>query len=126
MDKTQTTGPITPVLRMFDPEKARAFYVNFRVFAVDWEHRFEPGLPLYMQASRGDAVIHLSEHHGDASPGSAIRIRAGDIDALHAEFSAKEYGFARPHVELMPWGLREITMTDPFGNRVIFYEEKAV
>lgn len=125
MDNTQT-GPITPVLRMFDPEKARAFYVDYLGFKVDWEHRFEPTMPLYMQASRGNALIQLSEHHGDGTPGSLIRIRVEDIDALHAELAAKEYAFARPRVELMPWGLREISISDPSGNRVIFYEEQAV
>ena len=29
-----------PVLRIFSVEKARAFYVDYLGFAVDWEHRF--------------------------------------------------------------------------------------
>lgn len=37
----------TPILRIFDEEKAREFYVNFLGFRVDWEHRFEEGLPLH-------------------------------------------------------------------------------
>jgi len=40
------------VLRSFDEAKAREFYVDFLGFTVDWEHRFEPGMPLYMQVSR--------------------------------------------------------------------------
>lgn len=39
------------------------------LFRVDWEHRFEPGFPLYLQVSRDGLVLHLSEHHGDGSPG---------------------------------------------------------
>jgi len=38
-----------PILRSFDEAKAREFYLGFLGFKVDWEHRFEPGLPLYMQ-----------------------------------------------------------------------------
>ena len=53
-------GPIIPVLRMFDIRKAKEFYVDFLGFKVDWEHRFEPELPLYMQVSRGDCLLHSS------------------------------------------------------------------
>lgn len=110
----------TPILRSFDEAKAREFYVDFLGFAVDWEHRFEPGLPLYMQLSRGDCVLHLSEHHGDCCPGAAMRIRVSDIDAFHAELSAKHYAYARPGIDDTPWGSRDVSVTDPFGNRLTF------
>src|ERR1051325_11737167 len=111
-------GPVIPVLRMFDIAKAHEFYLGFLGFTVDWEHRFEPGTPLYTQVSRGDCALHLSEHHGDASPGAVVRIAIDDIDALHAELSAKNYRYGRPGVETMPWGLRELAAHDPFGNRL--------
>jgi uncharacterized glyoxalase superfamily protein PhnB len=111
---------ITPILRIFDEAKAREFYVGFLGFQVDWEHRFEPGLPLYLQVSRGACVIHLSEHHGDCCPGAAMRIACDDIDAYHAELADKQYGYYRPSVEAMPWGSRDMTVKDPFGNRLTF------
>ncbi len=55
------------MLRSFDEAKAREFYVGFLGFTIDWEHRFEPDLPLYMQVSRDGIVFHISEHHGDGS-----------------------------------------------------------
>lgn len=116
-------GPVIPVLRMFDIAKAREFYLDFLGFAVDWEHRFEPDTPLYMQVSREGCALHLSEHHGDASPGATVRIAIDDIDTLHAELTAKHYRYGRPGVETMPWGLRELAAHDPFGNRLIFYAE---
>src|SRR5690349_4182951 len=61
--KTMTFGKTTPILRSFDEAKAREFYVGFLGFKVDWEHRFEPDTPLYMQVSRDGCVLHLSEHH---------------------------------------------------------------
>ena len=67
-------GRITPILRIFDEAKAREFYVDFLGFKVDWEHRFEPDMPLYMQVSKDDCIIHLSEHFGDGSPGVHVRI----------------------------------------------------
>jgi hypothetical protein len=45
-------GKTTPILRIFDEAKAKEFYIDFLGFKVDWEHRFEAGLPLYMQISK--------------------------------------------------------------------------
>ena len=109
-----------PILRSFDETKAVEFYVDFLGFSIDWKHRFEEGLPLYMQVSRGSCVLHLSEHHGDASPGAAMRIATDDIDALHAELAAKPYRYTRPAIENTPWETRDITVKDPFGNRLVF------
>ena len=114
-----TFGKTTPIVRIFDEAKAREFYVDFLGFRVDWEHRFEPGLPLYMQISRGDCVLHLSEHHGDGSPGGAMRIETSDLDALQRELAGKRYKYARPGIEEMPWG-RDMSIRDPFGNRLTF------
>lgn len=50
-----------PLLRIFDVAKAREFYVDFPGFRVDWEHRFEPRAPLYMQVSRDTCVPHVME-----------------------------------------------------------------
>jgi uncharacterized glyoxalase superfamily protein PhnB len=116
-------GAITPMLRIFDAAKAREFYAVFLGFEVQWEHRFSDDAPLYMEISRGGCVLHLSEHHGDATPGSAVRIRVEDIAALHRELTEKEYRYARPGLCETPWQTREISVTDPFGNRLHFFEE---
>ncbi len=42
-------GKTTPILRIFDDAKAREFYVDFLGFKVDWEHRFDPRTPIYLQ-----------------------------------------------------------------------------
>jgi len=62
-----------PVLRIFDENAARAFYLDYLGFKLHWEHRFEPGMPAYMQVSRGDCLLHLSGHHGDGAPGAKLR-----------------------------------------------------
>lgn len=112
--------PPVPILRIFDEAKAREFYLGYLGFTVRFEHRFEPDLPLYMGIARGQCELHLSEHHGDASPGSALRVEVDDIDAFHAELTAKLYKYARPGVEPKPWGTRELSVKDPFGNRIDF------
>lgn len=110
----------TPILRIFDEVKAKEFYVDFLGFKIDWDHRFEPGLPLYLQVSRDGCVLHLSEHHGDCCPGAAMRIEVDEIGELHAELSAKQVNFARPTLDDTPWGTRDMSVKDPFGNRLTF------
>jgi hypothetical protein len=114
-----TFGKTIPILRIFDEAKAREFYLGYLGFKVDWEHRFEPNTPLYMQISRHECVLHLSEHYGDGTPGSAIRIETPDIDAFHAGL-AKDYKYARPGINEPPWGTREVSIQDPFGNKLTF------
>lgn len=108
-----------PILRIFDEVKARAFYIDFLGFEEDWSHRFAADLPLYLQVSRGECVLHLSEHHGDCCPGAALRIATADLDAFQAALAAKDYGYARPSIETVPWG-RDMSVADPFGNRLVF------
>jgi catechol 2,3-dioxygenase-like lactoylglutathione lyase family enzyme len=117
-------GRITPVLRSFDEKKALEFYVGFLGFEVEWRHRFEPELPLYMQVRRDDCVLHLSEHHGDATPGAMLRVETTMLDELQAELIAKQYGYGRPGIVEQPWG-RELAVHDPFGNRLIFHDPPA-
>ena len=112
----------TPILRIFDEAKTREFYLDFLGFSVDWEHRFGDDLPLYLQVSRDKCVLHLSEHHGDSSPGSALRIETDDIDAMNRELKEKNYKFANPDIEETPWESKEMRITDPFGNRLVFVE----
>jgi catechol 2,3-dioxygenase-like lactoylglutathione lyase family enzyme len=117
-----TTLAAIPVFRIFDVAKAKEFYIDYLGFRIDWEHRFEPGLPLYMQVSRGGLVLHLSEHYGDACPGSAIFVRVKGLAEFHAELAGKNYGYQRPGLETSFRGTKELTITDPFGNRIRFDE----
>lgn len=112
--------PPIPILRSFDEAKAREFYLEFLGFKVDFEHRFEPGTPLYMGVRFGDCVLHISEHHGDATPGSAVRIDVDDVDAYCRVLNEKKYKNARPGVMAQPWGYRDMSIADPFGNKLIF------
>jgi len=111
-----------PILRMFSVEKAKEFYLSYLGFNWDWEHRFDDNAPLYAQISRGRAVVHLSEHHGDGSPGAHLSIAIAGIDAFHAELTAKNYRYMRPGIEDAPWGARLLTVYDPFGNHITFTE----
>lgn len=117
-----TAKSTVPIFRSFDEAKAREFYVGFLGMTIDWEHRFEPATPLYMQVSRGGLILHVSEHHGDSTPGSRIRVEVEDVRALHAELTAKKYKNNRPGLERPDWGGTEMTVIDPANNRITFFE----
>lgn len=112
-----------PILRIFDEAKAREFYCEFLNFNVQFEHRFEPDLPLYMEVTRAGLRLHLSGHHGDATPGSTVFITMHGIHAFHRELTDKHYGHARPGIEREPWG-DVMEVIDPFGNRLRFCEPR--
>ncbi|KNY35126.1 MULTISPECIES: glyoxalase superfamily protein [unclassified Agrobacterium] len=113
-----------PIVRIFDEAKAREFYVDFLGFEVDWEHRFGDNFPLYMQVSRAGMGLHLSGHHGDATPGSNIFVTMRGVHAFQQELAAHDYRFMKPGVEELPWG-DVMEVTDPFGNRIRFCEQKS-
>lgn len=111
---------IIPILRIFDEAKAREFYLEFLGFTSDWEHRFGDDFPIYMQISRGDAVLHLTEHHGDATPGAHILLRAEGIATFQAELAGKSYRYAKPGLDDWVGGGKCVVVTDPFMNKLTF------
>ncbi|MCX8999001.1 VOC family protein [Rhizobiaceae bacterium BDR2-2] len=115
--------PAVPIVRIFDVAKAHEFYLGFLGFKVDWEHRYGENFPLYTQVSRGGLRLHLSEHAGDATPGGTVVVYMKGIHALHRELSARDYRYMKPGLE--DEGTRlEVTVIDPFGNRIRFMELK--
>jgi catechol 2,3-dioxygenase-like lactoylglutathione lyase family enzyme len=67
-----TIQKVMPILRIFDYQKAVEFYVDWLGFTIEWEHVLEEGMPKYMEIIREDLTLHLSEHHGDATPGVRV------------------------------------------------------
>lgn len=113
---------VIPVLRIFSVEKAREYYIDYAGFHLDWEHRSEPNSPLYLQVSRDGLVLHLSEHYGDGSPGTCFHVEYLGVEALHAELSAKNYRYWRPGLTKTFHGTPQITLVDPFGNKLYLGE----
>lgn len=113
-----------PILRMFDLAKAREFYLEFLGFQLVWEHQFDDVQPVYMEITRAGLTLHLSEHYGDACPGSTVFVRMRGVEALHRELIDKQYGYLRPGLEKSGDGAC-LEVTDPFGNRLRFSEEPA-
>ena len=120
-----TLGAPIPVLRVFDAALARAFYVDWLGFALDWQSQTGGGGPWYLQISRGPVVIQLTEHYGDCTPGSKVVIPTDDVEALHRELEGRPNPNMRPGVELAPWNAKVMAVTDPFGNRLFFNQPLA-
>jgi catechol 2,3-dioxygenase-like lactoylglutathione lyase family enzyme len=126
------SGPNTtiPVLRIFDVDQARRFYVDFLGCTLDFGGPAD-GVsgPFYGQVTRGTSTFHLTETQYVASPGATVGISITGIDDLHHELnerrtSVEVWGPAIwvPFPEEMPWGVRLMTISDPFGNHLRFSE----
>jgi len=122
---TSTFLTTIPIMRIFDVVKAKDFYVGFLGFTIDWEHRFDSLAPVYLQISKGDLVLHLSEHHGDCCPGSTVFVWMKGIEDFHATITSRGYGYMRPGIERTFYNSVCVEVTDPFGNRIRFNEERA-
>jgi hypothetical protein len=122
---SEPTFRAIPILRIFDAGKAREFYIDFLGFRVDWENRFEEDAPIYTQISRGELVLHLTEHHGDYCPGSTVFVRTTHVEDFHREITAKGYRFMHPGIEPTPLHSKLMEVIDPFGNRIRFDEDLA-
>ncbi|WP_432572299.1 glyoxalase superfamily protein [Kineococcus sp. SYSU DK005] len=119
-------APGVPVLRVVSAQVALGFYRDYLGFTLDWEHRYAPGFPLYVQVSRGQTVLHLSEHHGDGSPHGVVWIAVGDVHALHTELRSRQTAPLRPGVDMHSPGGPTLEVIDPCGNVLRFCQpEKA-
>lgn len=98
---------LVPILHVKDGHASSRWYARLG-FTVEGEHRFAPGMPLYLFLRRGDDAIHLSEHRGDARPGTLLYYYVEDIEPIAREFNVE--------IKEAPWA-REVHLTDPDGNR---------
>jgi uncharacterized glyoxalase superfamily protein PhnB len=113
------TQTVTPQFRITDAKRSIRFYVDGLGFTIDWEHRFEPNFPVFMQLTRAGQTIFLTEHAGDCKPGGAAYFVVPDVDACYREFTANGIVKAAPPQD-QPWGPREMIITDPDENRLRF------
>jgi catechol 2,3-dioxygenase-like lactoylglutathione lyase family enzyme len=108
---------VMPTLRITNYAKAKAFYVNGLGFQIDWEHRFEPHFPVFMQVSRSELSFFLTEHAGDCPPGGLVHLYVPDVDAWFTEFQSRGVPIHEPPNESLQ-GLRDMTVRDPDGNKL--------
>jgi len=113
-----------PVLRIFDYKKALEFYIDWLGFDIVWEHLFEENTPVYVEITRGNVTLHLSEHHGDGTPGTHVFIWCEGLKEFHEELINKKYKYNRPGFEETFYGSWSVTVNDPFNNKISFNEKR--
>lgn len=111
---------VAPLISIFDEYKVKEFYVEFFGFEIDFEHRNFDGAPIYMQVSKGECLLLLTEHYGDCSPGCAINIETDELELYRDELAQKKFKYANPGIQQMPWGSNNMAISDPFGNKITF------
>lgn len=99
---------VIPILRVKDAATAVEWYQRLG-FQKEWEHRFEPHMPAFVSVARGNVRLFLSEHKGDARPGTLVYLWVKDVFAVAKEFGAQ--------VQEQPWA-HEIELRDPDANRL--------
>jgi uncharacterized glyoxalase superfamily protein PhnB len=107
-----------PVLQVRDARRTLEFYVTKLGFTKEWEHQFEPGFPLFVSIGREGVRLFLTEHP-ESALGSLVYIHVDHVDALTREFQAAGADIAEGPID-QPWGMRELQLTDPDGNKLRF------
>jgi catechol 2,3-dioxygenase-like lactoylglutathione lyase family enzyme len=108
---------VVPAFRILDYARSKAFYVEGLGFQVDWEHRFGPDFPVFVQVSRDGLAFYLSEHAGDCEAGGLIHLYVPDVDGWHAELVRKGVPVKEAPNEAIE-GLRMMTVVDPDRNQL--------
>jgi extradiol dioxygenase family protein len=106
---------------MFDVAATIRFYIDYLGCSLDWQAG-EGDRPVYLQVSRDGMKLHLSSHHDDGTPGTAVLVEVRNIDALHTELDKRGYPFFNPGIGPGPGNVREMQLIDPASNRIRFYE----
>ena len=113
---------IVPVLGIDEYEEAVDFYVTRLGFTVLFEHRHEPGFPVFMALQHGNLVLSLSEHNRGHS-GTELYIYVDDLAWWHRR--CQSVNISPEHEpRQMPWGNTEMLVKDPFRNALRFTQEK--
>jgi len=111
---------VVPALRITNYERSKTFYVNQLGFGVEWEHRFEPNVPVFMSVARDGMQVYLTEHSGDCQVGGLVHFVIEDVDAWFREFAAR--GVEPTELPNNDLGFLNMTVTDPDGNQLRFME----
>ena len=111
---------VVPALRITNYERSKRFYLDQLSFILEWEHRFEPKLPVFMSVALDGMRLYLSEHSGDCQVGGLVHFVVSDVDSLHSAFKERQVPITEaPNDDL---GFRNMTVTDPDGNQLRFME----
>jgi predicted enzyme related to lactoylglutathione lyase len=117
-------GPPIPVLQIGSLAAAKEFYMDFLGFRFDWGHEAAESSKTYAQISRDGVQLHLARS-SEARPATLLFRDMRGLTALHREISQRQGQFAPSPIRFTPYDSREFEVTDPFGNRLRFWENNS-
>jgi catechol 2,3-dioxygenase-like lactoylglutathione lyase family enzyme len=103
---------VTPIVPVQDMVASLAFYTERLGFEILWEW----GDPTGFAAIGRDGLTIFLSHEGQKPAGVGIYLTASDVIALHRDFA--ERGLTVDPPAERPWGMREMVVEDPDGNRL--------
>ena len=104
-----------PIFNVASLRKSQSYYRDALGFEVDWDHGDPPN---FGSVSRGPLILFMCEGC-QGTPGAWAMVFARDVDALHTEFKERGARIRMAPTD-MPWGIRELHVTDPDGNVIRF------
>ena len=125
--------PLEPWINCRDMPTSFKFYTEVLGFEVIVAPDPDPNAFASRHATlRGyGGILHLDSHSRDSPLGNKVYVRTENIDALHrmivANGLAPDAASDPPHLRGGPidqtWGMREVWLSDPDGNVILFGEE---
>ena len=110
---------MVPVFGIASYEDAKAHYVDWLGFDIDWEWREAEGEPVIMAVSREAASFMLNEY---AEPGpNTVTLKVDDLALLVAEWNDRRPGSAAATIE-PPYEFPAVFIADPWGNGLHFQQ----
>jgi catechol 2,3-dioxygenase-like lactoylglutathione lyase family enzyme len=122
---TPKIAPWAFVLAVPDLDRSAGYFRNVLGFRVRWEDATE-----WRLVERDDVRVMLGHCPNDVRPADLGShswfgyLEVDDVDALHAEITARGATCSAPADR--PYGMREIVVTTADGHRLVFGEELKV
>lgn len=107
----------TPELPVKNVLEAQEYYRDHLGFKTEWHH--DAGR--IGAVSHGDCALFFRESDEPLHP-SVFWVFVDDVDFAHAELRSLGADIIEP-VEDKPWGLRQFTIRDLYGNRFHFHHD---
>jgi catechol 2,3-dioxygenase-like lactoylglutathione lyase family enzyme len=104
-----------PILTVDNLAASTRYYRDKLGFKLDWDYG-EP--PDFASVSRGDGVLFMCQGC-QGHPGAWTMLFTRDVDKLHDELRKRGATIKMAPTD-MPWGLREMQVSDPDGNVLRF------
>jgi catechol 2,3-dioxygenase-like lactoylglutathione lyase family enzyme len=100
-----------PIFNVASLAASQRYYRDALGFKLDWQDGDPPD---FASVSRGHAVLFLCQGC-QGTPGAWTMVFAEDVDKLHREYAGKKALIRMPPRD-MPWGVREMHVSDVDGN----------